>query len=218
MTEAAADAADSADSLTTAKTPRTARGRRTLRALLDAAAVEFGERGFHDASISGITRRAGIALGSFYTYFDSKDAVFRALVTDMSAQVRDHVAPAVRAAPDGLAAERAGLAEFIGFVRDHKEIYRIIDEAEFVDSDSFRAHYASTAERIEARLRAAAARGEVRGDVDDVHAWAIMGMNVFLGLRYGVWSEDRDIAAVADQAASLLRDGLFPKPPAITEV
>ncbi|WP_426256475.1 TetR/AcrR family transcriptional regulator [Sphingomonas sp. DC2300-3] len=217
MTEAAADAADTADSPTTAKTPRTARGRRTLRALLDAAAVEFGERGFHDASVSGITRRAGIALGSFYTYFDSKDAVFRALVTDMSAQVRDHVAPAVRAAPDGLAAERAGLAEFIGFVRDHKEIYRIIDEAEFVDSDSFRAHYASTAERIEARLRAAAERGEVRGDVDDVHAWAIMGMNVFLGLRYGVWSEDRDIAAVADQAASLLRDGLFPKSQTITE-
>lgn len=63
MIEAAADAADSADSPSTAKTPRTARGRRTLRALLDAAAVEFGERGFHDASISGITRRAGIALG-----------------------------------------------------------------------------------------------------------------------------------------------------------
>ncbi|MFG6284107.1 TetR/AcrR family transcriptional regulator [Sphingomonas sp. S6] len=212
MTEAAVDAADGtgAPATVTAKTPRTARGRRTLRALLDAAAVEFGERGFHDASISGITRRAGIALGSFYTYFDSKDAVFRALVTDMSAQVRDHVAPAVRSAPDGLAAERAGLAKFIGFVRDHKEIYRIIDEAEFVDSDSFRAHYASTAERIESRLRAAAARGEVRGDVDDVHAWAIMGMNVFLGLRYGVWSEDRDIAEVADQAASLLRDGLLP--------
>ena len=53
------------------KTPRTERGRRTLRKLLDAAAVEFGERGFYDASISGITRRAGVALGSFYTYFES---------------------------------------------------------------------------------------------------------------------------------------------------
>ena len=40
------------------KTPRTERGRRTLRKLLDAAAIEFGERGFHDASISDITRRA----------------------------------------------------------------------------------------------------------------------------------------------------------------
>ena len=37
------------------KTPRTERGRRTLRKLLDAAAIEFGERGFHEASISAIT-------------------------------------------------------------------------------------------------------------------------------------------------------------------
>src|SRR3546814_11319397 len=55
------------------KTPRTERGRRTLRKLLDAAAVEFGERGFHEASISAITRRAGTAPGSFYTSFDSKE-------------------------------------------------------------------------------------------------------------------------------------------------
>ncbi len=192
------------------KTPRTERGRRTLRALLDAAALEFGERGFHEASISAITRRAGVALGSFYTYFDSKDAVFRALVTDLSAQVRDHVGPAVRAAGDGIAAERAGLAQFIGFVREHKEIYRIIDEAEFVDAESFRSHYASTAERIEQRLKAAAVKGEVRADVSDVHAWAIMGMNVFLGLRFGVWSEDRSVDELADAAASLLRRGLAP--------
>jgi AcrR family transcriptional regulator len=195
------------------KAPRTERGRRTLRALLDAAAAEFGEKGFHEGSISGITRRAGVALGSFYTYFDSKDAVFRALVRDMSDQVRDRVAPAIRAAPDQIAAERAGLLGFLEFVHDHKEIYRIIDEAEFVDPESFRLHYATTAERIERRLQAAAARGEVRADVSDIHAWAIMGMNVFLGLRFGVWNADRTPQEVADTAAEMLRDGLAPRRP-----
>ena len=192
------------------KTPRTERGRKTLRAILDAAAAEFGEKGFHDGSVSAITRRAGVALGSFYTYFDSKDAVFRALVSDMSDRVREHVAPAILAADDQIAAERAGLAEFIGFVRAHKEIYRIIDEAEFVDPASFRAHYANTAERIAARLKAAAARVEVRADVSEVHAWAIMGMNVFLGLRYGVWAEDDDAGAIADTIAAMLARGLRP--------
>ena len=190
------------------KAPRTERGRRTLRAILDAAAIEFGARGFHEASVSGITRRAGVALGSFYTYFDSKDAVFRALVRDMSDQVRDRVAPAIRAAPDQIAAERAGLSEFIAFVRGHKEIYRIIDESEFVDPESFKLHYATTAERIAVRLRVATARGEIRADVCDVHAWAIMGMNVFLGLRYGVWSEDRTPEEVADIVADMLARGL----------
>ncbi len=190
------------------KVPRTDRGRRTRRSLLDAAAAEFGERGFHDASIASITARAGVALGSFYTWFDSKDALFRDLVADLSDQVRDHVAPVLKDAPDGLAAERAGLAAFLGFVREHQEIYRIIDEAEFVDPASHRRHYAATADRIAQRLAAAAARGDVRADAGEVHAWAIMGMNVFLGLRYGVWSEDGEVDAIADTAADLLRNGL----------
>ncbi len=208
--EVATALADGESVASAGKAPRTERGRKTMRTILDAAAIEFGERGFHDASISGITRRAGVALGSFYTYFDSKDAVFRALVRDMSDQVRDRVAPAIRAAPDQIAAERAGLFEFITFVRGHKEIYRIIDEAEFVDPASFKLHYATTAERIATRLRAGAARGEIRADVNEVHAWAIMGMNVFLGLRYGVWDQDEPAESVADTIADMFAHGLAP--------
>ncbi|MGF1549297.1 MAG: TetR/AcrR family transcriptional regulator [Sphingomonadaceae bacterium] len=192
----------------TDKTPRTSRGRKTLRALLDAAAAEFGERGFQGASISRITARAGVALGSFYTYFDSKEEVFRGVVRDLSNAVRDHVAPHVRAAPDGLAAEGAALEAFLGFVREHKEIYRIVDESEFVDPESYRLHYRSVVERIERRLRAAAERGEVREDIEELHAWAIVGMNVFVGLRYGVWGEERDPAEVAARVNDLLRRGL----------
>jgi AcrR family transcriptional regulator len=190
------------------KTPRTERGRRTLRKLLDAAAVEFGERGFHDASISGITRRAGTALGSFYTYFDSKEEIFQGLVRYMSGQLRDHVTPLVQDAPDEITAERIGLESFLDFVRQHKEIYRIIDEAEFVDYASYREHYETTVDRIRQRLEAGAARGEIRPDVGEVHAWAIAGMNVFLGLRYGLWDNEADIKEVARVANDLIAHGL----------
>lgn len=193
-----------------AHVPRTARGERTRRALLDAAALEFGEKGFHDGSISGITGRAGVALGSFYTYFESKDAIFRALVADMSASVRDNVAPALSAATDALDGERRALEAFLRFARDHQEIYRIIDEAEFVDPPSFRRHYETTVQRITQRLRDGAARGEVTTDVSEVHGWAIMGMNVFIGLRYGVWDDTDDADAIARIANALLVNGLAP--------
>ncbi len=194
-----------------AKTPRTARGERTLRKILDAALAEFGERGFGEASIVGITRRAKVALGTFYTYFDSKEALFRALVTDMSGQVRDHVAPAMRGASDGLDAERRALAAFLDFATKNKQVYRIIDEAEFVDPEGFRAHYESTAARIMQRLADATGAGELRKPASpleqEVVAWAMMGANVFLGLRYAVWgSENPD--DVADAVNRLLRDGL----------
>ena len=191
-----------------AKTPRTDRGRKTLRLLLDAAAAEFGEKGFHESSVVSITQRAGVALGSFYTYFDSKDSLFRALVQDMSAQVRITVGPVMAAAPNRLEGERDGLATFLGFVRQHKELYRIIDEAEFVDPPSYRAHYENTVAGYVASLAEAASKGQVRADVEEVHAWAIVGMNVFLGLRYGVLREDRDVEEVANIAVDLLTNGL----------
>jgi AcrR family transcriptional regulator len=191
-----------------AKTPRTERGRKTLRLLLDAAAAEFGEKGFHESSIVSITQRAGVALGSFYTYFDSKDSLFQALVRDMSAQVRGTVGPVMAAEADRLEGERKGLAEFLTFVRQHKELYRIIDEAEFVDPPSYRAHYESTVAGYVASLKDAAGKGQLRADVEEIHAWAIVGMNVFLGLRYGVMNEDRDVGEVANIAADFLTNGL----------
>ena len=50
--------------------------------------------------------------------------------------------------------------------------------------------------------------GELSGPVDEAHAWAIMGMNVFLGLRYGVLGEERSVAEVASVANAMIRHGL----------
>ena len=190
------------------KVPRTERGRQTLRKLLDAAAKEFGEKGFHEASISGITRRAGMALGSFYTYFDSKDEIFRALVKDMSGQVASQAGEAITPELTPFEVERAALHAFLEFAREKKEVYRIIDEAEFVDPASFREHYETTAKRILDRLKTGEAAGEFRNGMDEAHAWALMGMNVFLGLRYSVWDEGMQSDRIADLANTMLRNGI----------
>ncbi len=190
------------------KAPRTERGRRTARKLLEAAAQEFGERGFHEAAITGITGRAGVALGTFYTYFESKEELFRALVRDMSHAVRSHVAGAVRGAGDRIAAERTGLAAFIAFTRRHPELYRIIEEAQFVAEDVYREHYRSFAEGYARNLAAARARGEIAEGPDELRAWALIGMSVFLGMRYGLWNEDMSPGEVADRAIDLVSEGL----------
>ena len=188
--------------------PKTERGRRTLRALLDAAALEFGANGFHATGITDITRRAGVALGSFYTYFASKEDIFRALVSDLSAQVKAHVTPRVAEAPDALSREKAALSGYLDFVSRQQLIYRIIDEAEFVAPDAYQGHYRSTVARIAARLEAGVARGELREGVGEAEAWAIAGMNVFLGLRYGVWGNGQELQEVVERAHRLVADGI----------
>ncbi|HET7709958.1 MAG TPA: TetR/AcrR family transcriptional regulator [Sphingomicrobium sp.] len=199
---------------TRGKSPRTARGERTRRKILDAALHEFGEHGFSDASIVGITGRAEVALGTFYTYFDSKEEVFRAVVRDLSELVRTRVAPMLEGEGDAIDRERRALGALLELIASRKQVYRIIDEAEFVDPAGYERHYSSAAERIAGRLREAAAKGEVRAEesafAEEVRAWAIMGANVFVGLRFGVW-ETADSGKVAEVVSRLLRHGLQPR-------
>ena len=47
------------------------------------------------------------------------------------------------------------------------------------------------------------------GRVSEIHAWALMGINVFLGLRFGVWGKESP-AEVTRVANHLLQSGLRP--------
>ena len=51
-------------------------------AILDAARDVFGELGYEAATVRDIIRRTGLAAGTFYNYYRSKDEVFAALADD----------------------------------------------------------------------------------------------------------------------------------------
>ncbi len=196
------------------RTPKTERGRQTRTRLLDAAAVEFGDLGYRDASISSITGRAGVALGTFYVHFSSKEAVFRALVAHMGKTTRRYISERLaQAQQDGLVktridVERIGLQSYLEFVRDHKSIYRIVMEAQFVAEDAYRDYYMSFAQAYRTQLEAASEAGEIRSGGEEIHAWSLIGMSVFLGLRYSLWDDALSPAEIAAHASTLIADGL----------
>ncbi|MBT8064845.1 MAG: hypothetical protein KJN94_07475, partial [Gammaproteobacteria bacterium] len=70
-------------------------------------------------------------------------------------RVRRWISERIEGAPDRMAAERQGFAAYIEFTRQHKGIYRIISEAEFVANRAFRDHYDSIARAYQAGLREA---------------------------------------------------------------
>jgi AcrR family transcriptional regulator len=47
--------------------------------ILDAAMAEFAHNGFAGTRLTDVAQRAGISHGTIYNYFDSKEALFRAL-------------------------------------------------------------------------------------------------------------------------------------------
>ena len=193
------------------KTPKTARGKLTRDKLLQAAEIEFGEKGFHSAAISGITHRAGVALGTFYTYYESKEEIFHNLVSYMSHRTRRWIAERVAGAPDRMAAERLGIEAYIEFARQHKGIYRIITEAEFVANDAYREHYESFADAYRDNLKKAGDSGDIREGDYETWTWAIMGIAVFLGMRYTEWDDNMPAARVAEIVTDLIANGIRPR-------
>jgi len=193
------------------KTPKTARGKRTRDKLLRAAETEFGDKGFHSAAISGITHRAGVALGTFYTYYESKEEIFHDLVTYMSQRTRRWIGERVSGAPDRMAAERLGIEAYIEFARRHKGIYRIITEAEFVANDAYRKHYESFADAYRDNLEKAGESGDIRKGDYETWSWAIMGIAVFLGMKYTEWDDSVPAARVAEIVTDLIANGIRPR-------
>ncbi|MCF8880014.1 TetR/AcrR family transcriptional regulator [Hyphobacterium sp. SN044] len=193
-----------------AKGPKTARGERTRRKLLEAAEREFGANGFHATSIGEITRRAKVALGTFYVYFDSKDEIFRGLVDHMGRTTRSWLAERIGTATNRLEAERLGIELYIDFVRAHRDLYRIVMESQFVAPDAYRAYYETFVEGYRRNLDDAVKRGEISAGDADIRAWALMGMNTYLGLKYGIWDESRSSREIANEAAAMIVEGLRP--------
>jgi AcrR family transcriptional regulator len=65
---------------------------RTKERLLDAAAGIFAARGFHGASVEDVAAEAGLTKGAVYSNFDSKEALFLALLDREVAQLHDVLA------------------------------------------------------------------------------------------------------------------------------
>jgi AcrR family transcriptional regulator len=104
------------------------RSQRTLERLFDAAEAEIREKGYADASVVEISRRAGCSVGTFYRRFRDKTALFHALDERWGEAFRATMEDAV--APErwtgALILEiLTGYIEFsLGQAREHTELHR----------------------------------------------------------------------------------------------
>ncbi|PZU30252.1 MAG: TetR family transcriptional regulator, partial [Microbacterium sp.] len=189
------------------------------RKLLEAAEEVFAGLGYHEASIVKITERAGIGLGTFYLYFDSKQQIFEELVVDLNRRVRHSMSEAMAGASGRIEAERAGFEGFFRFTAAHPALYRVVREAEFVSPEMLRLHYTRIVDGYEAGLRAAQREGDVDEALDpEVTAWALMGAGELIGMRYLLWERDEQDnppsampEAVIDHMTRFIRNALEPR-------
>ncbi|MEQ1505351.1 MAG: TetR/AcrR family transcriptional regulator [Myxococcota bacterium] len=55
------------------------------------ALAVFSDKGYHETSVSDLVDAAGVARGTFYLYFDSKEAIFLELLDDLTVHLRSNI-------------------------------------------------------------------------------------------------------------------------------
>jgi AcrR family transcriptional regulator len=186
-----------------------AKGKRTHHRLLEAAEHVFAELGYHDASIVKITEAAGVAHGTFYRYFPSKQAIFDALLDDLNRRVRRAMSEASAGTSSRAETERRGFEAFFRFTAEHPALYQIIRPAEFISPAALHRHYERIAAGYIQGLREAMGSGEIAAADPQVLAWALMGVGEIIGMRWILWGDTSEVPPdVFEEALGLVVRGL----------
>lgn len=189
---------------------RTARGKATLEKLLAAAEAVFGEKGFHDSTIHDITTAAGMGQGTFYFYFPGKLELLRAVVMELSRQLRQETSEAAARGSTRLEAERLALDAFFRFAGKHRNLYRLIRTAEWVDPGLGRQYYETFARAYARVLERSQASGQLRPLDPETTAYCLIGVAEALHMRWMEWEGAAPPTGVMEAVMSFIADGIRP--------
>jgi AcrR family transcriptional regulator len=202
-----------------AKTQKQLQSEQTRQQIIDTAAQLFASKGFHGTSMSDLASATGLTKGAFYHHFESKDALFFAVVQSVREKWQDAVGQQVAQAENALDQLAILLNSHAQLLRQEPILCLVITgltaEMEETNPDFITAlHgvYAALIAFIEEILRRGQASGHVRDDVDA----RLLALNVVGLLRgvscFGVLKDmGLDSEIVINAVKPVLLDGLRPR-------
>jgi TetR/AcrR family fatty acid metabolism transcriptional regulator len=186
--------------------------------ILRAAVKVFARKGFHATRVSEVAKAAGVADGTIYLYFDSKEqilvSVFEDRVTKLLAFM-DAELPKLATAPDKL---RAVIDMQLGLLegeRDLAEVITVILRQSTRLMKEFAApKFMAYLDAIAAIVQEGQATGAFRTDISThIAARAVFGALDGITLTWALGrAEQGALARAATQVANILLRGLAPEP------
>ena len=170
-------------------------------AIFTAAAHVVGKVGYANASVASITAAARIAQGTFYLYFATRQSLFDELLPHARRELLALVRERVAAARDFMDLEERGMAAFLEYVGREPGFLRILNEAEAVAPNAYRAHYDDIAQRFRRQLLEAVAAGQIRSlEEAEIHTAVYLMMGARVSLYQKLHREQLEGSAASNVA------------------
>lgn len=188
--------------------PKTKRGIQTRNKLLRAAEYCFGIKGYHESSITEITQKAGVSLGNFYTYFQSKYQIFEALLWEMQNELLRLIKHRTEGIDDRIEKEREGFKALFYFIKERPYWYRLFPQAEFVDKELHRKTMDRFAGLYIKRIEEAIGKGEIRPANAEMLVYSFMGIANYLGMKWVLWDKKEVDDELIDELMDFIKYGI----------
>jgi AcrR family transcriptional regulator len=172
----------------------------TRAELLSSARRVLARRGFHRTKVADIAHEAGVAVGTFYLYYPTKEALFLELVEETVGLLKTEIDASHRAAADPRDQARADLEIFFRFAQEHRELFRIVFGHGATFHDVVQRTQQVFAEDVRANLAEGMDTQVFRRNDPTILAQAFIGMS----LQVVSWWLDHPEVALSDVVASLL--------------
>ena len=157
-----------------------------------AAADLMNREKFQTLRVEEIAQHAGLSIGTFYLYFESKDDLFVGLVIEYTGLLRRRLEAAIE--PEGTVPERLrrALDAYLDFVRGNERgflYYKDLGNVETTVGPLSAWAYDQTAAALRPLLEEGLARGEIRGSNAELLAQSLVGLTQHLA---GYWLQNKD--------------------------
>jgi AcrR family transcriptional regulator len=187
--------------------------------IMAAAKKVFARNGFHATTIAYIAKEAGLAYGSVYWYFDSKDELFHTLMSAEGDALRAHIAAALAASgqrPDkNWEPLRVTVQAVLEFFEADKAVTKLLLRDAYALGDQFEKHLGSIYERfiddIEKHMIVAQERGAVINAPPRMLAFSLAALIGQLAHRRLTTDDGVTADEVADIVVSFSLNGLRPR-------
>ncbi len=183
-----------------------------------AAKTVFARNGYQATTIALIAKEAGMAYGSIYWYFNSKDELFHCLMDAEESALRANLAAAVQdvsAGEDGEAMFRAVVRSTFEFFEADRDTVKLLFRDAYALGDRFEKHLFGIYERfikdMEAIIVAAQDQGEIVAAPPRMVAFSLAALIGQLAHRRLTTDDGVPAGVVADFVVSLALDGLRPR-------
>ncbi len=192
---------------------RLEKSERVRDTLLWAAAEVVGEVGYAAASITRITQKAGVAQGTFYNYFETRQDILDTLLPDLGEKMQQHIRKSALGAGSFAELERRGFLGFFDFLQQEPHFFRILNEAESFAPESHKKHFDILVKQYTKFLQHSHRQGEFpayKVEELEVIVYMLMAARSYLALKYmyGGGKNKTLPKGVADTYMKFIRYGL----------